>query len=320
MQASGSCNADAARDAPAQADGSCGTFSVHDVMVEPVNADDDPLGQSSVVTNNMKNAMMMNKVFKATKRPFKARYLQRSRGVRNWTPAPMRVMPHLLALVQCVSVLADVPLCKKSSLHVRAELRSKLAAALARGDRHKAFAKQCGFSGKPLANDPEAMMATYPNVKEIDYSAAPVQSGINGSLWKFWHARHCVRCTQARVHKDCYFKPMVHFLDSGFELPVKRGFDIYAARPSRVAYVDKWREEETRCKLAFKKWAEDSSGLMSPVVTSTPKVVFPLLPVVRAKDAWRHSRTGEEYKVRLCVDFKNGGLNDMLEDWPFRQN
>ena len=75
LQASGSCNADAARDAPAQADGSCGTFSVHDVMVEPVNADDDPLGQSSVVTNDMKNAMMMSKVFRATKSPVQSEVL-----------------------------------------------------------------------------------------------------------------------------------------------------------------------------------------------------------------------------------------------------
>ena len=56
---------------------------------------------------------------------------------------------------------------------------------------------------------------------------------------------------------------------------------------------------------------------MSPVMASTPKLVFPLLPVVRAKDTWRHRQTGEDYKVRLCVDFKNGGLNDMLDDWQF---
>ena len=53
---------------------------------------------------------------------------------------------------------------------------------------------------------------------------------------------------------------------------------------------------------------------MSVPVSTKPRLVFPLLPVVRAKDAWRYEQTGEVYKVRLCVDFKNGGLNDMLED------
>ena len=72
------------------------------------------------------------------------------------------------------------------------------------------------------------------------------------------------------------------------------------------------------CRIAFNKWEHDSSGLMSPVVSSAPRIVFPLLPVVRAKDAWRHSQLGEQYKVRLCVDFKNGGFNDLLADWPFR--
>ena len=159
------------------------------------------------------------------------------------------VMRHLLAFTQCVSVVADIPLCQKSSLHVRAELRSKLATALQQGEKERAFAKSCGFSGKPIANDPEAMMRAYPGIHDIDYSAKPVTSGLNVSLWKFWNARHCVRCTQTEVHKDCYFKPLLHFLNTGFEPPVRRGFDLFAAQPSRVAYVDKWREEEARLRV-----------------------------------------------------------------------
>ena len=45
---------------------------------------------------------------------------------------------------------------------------------------------------------------------------------------------------------------------------------------------------------------------------------FPVLPVVREKDRWSHRVYGTPYKVRLCMDFKNGGLNDMFADWPFR--
>ena len=298
-----------------QAGGSCGT-EVHDVIVESADVDHSLKGGWS--TGAYRNSHMVRRVKRARKRQFKAKQLQCSRGVFNWRSTSQEVMRHLLAFTQCVSVVADIPLCQKSSLHIRSELRSKLATALQQGDKERAFAKSCGFSGKPRANDPEAMMRAYPGIHDIDYSAKPVTSGLNVSLWKFWHARHCVRCTQTEVHKDCYFKPLLHFLNTGFEPPVRRGFDLYTAQPSRVAYVDKWREEEARCRTAFAKWEEDSSGLMSPAVASAPKLVFPLLPVVRAKDAWRHKRSGSDYKVRLCVDFKNGGLNDMLEDWPFR--
>ena len=314
---SGFRDAESARDALTQAGGSCGTNIVYDVKNEPVgvgNESREELPASAAVVNGT----MVKRVLKARRRKFAARRVQESRGVRAWRLASPQVVTQLLAFAQCVSVLADVNLQGRSSLHVRSELRSRLAAALLRGDKEKAFAKECGFSEKPLANDPDAMMRAYPALQQINYQASPVHSGINVSLWKFWHARHCKRCKQDKIHDDCYFKPLCHFLRTGFELPVRRGFDIYAARPTRIAYVDKWREEEARCKVAFKKWKDDSSGLMSPVMSSAPKLVFPLLPVVRAKDAWRHAQSGEQYKVRLCVDFKNGGLNDMLEDWPFR--
>ena len=298
-----------------QAGGSCDTHCVFDVKLVKSGLKER---EASGPGGKMRNSMMVRKVVRARRRQYKARHMRGCRGVYAWKTATPEVMRHLLALVQCVSVLADVPLCRRSSLHVRSELRSKLAAALASGEKEKAFAKQCGFSGKPRANDPRAMMQAFPNVQDIDYDRQPVESGINASLWRFWHARHCSRCTQEAVHDTCYFKPLWHFLNTGFELPVRRGFDIYSAQPTRVAYVDKWREEEARCKRAFKKWEDDSSGLMSPVVSSVPRLVFPLLPVVRSKDAWRHRQTGEDYKVRLCVDFKNGGFNDMLEEWPFR--
>ena len=293
-----------------QAGGSCG-MKVRYVKNNQVNVDNRKLSARG------RNGLMVRRVKRARRRQFEARKIEHSRGVRAWKQTSPQVMFYLLAFMQCVDVMADIPLCNKSSLHVRSELRSKLAAALAKGEKAKAFAKECGVSDKPQANDPEAMMNSYPDLDGIDYSAPEVESGINGSLWKFWHARHCTRCTQSQVHDKCYFKPLLHFLTTGFELPVQPGLDIYAARPSRVAYVDKWREEEARCRTAFKKW-EDDSTLMSPVVSSPPELVFPLLPVVRAKDAWRHKQTGADYKVRLCVDFKNGGLNDMLQDWPFR--
>ena len=57
---------------------------------------------------------------------------------------------------------------------------------------------------------------------------------------------------------------------------------------------------------------------MSEATDEQPATFFPLLPVTREKDRWRKDKYGTEYKVRLCLDLKQGGLNDGLEDWPFR--
>ena len=102
--------------------------------------------------------------------------------VRAWKKASPTVMRHLLAFVQCVNVMADIPLCEKLFLHVLSELRSKLAAALARGEKQKSFAKEFGFSEKPLTKYPEAMIHAYPDLEGIDYSASVVEPGINASL------------------------------------------------------------------------------------------------------------------------------------------
>ena len=57
---------------------------------------------------------------------------------------------------------------------------------------------------------------------------------------------------------------------------------------------------------------------MSAPTRERPASWAPLLPVVREKDRWRFRRDGTPYKVRLCLDLKNGGYNDMLLDWLFR--
>ena len=268
-RASGSRDADSANDAAAQAGGSCGTCKVCNVKNESVSAGK---GNLPAVTSMLVSGSMVEKVKRARKRGFGVHRIRESRGVRAWRSTSPKVITQLLAFTQCVSVFADVQLQRKSSLHMRSELRSRLARALARGCKEKAFAKSCGFSDKPLANDPEAMMRAYPGLHHIKYDVPPVQSGINVALWQLWHARHCAHCTPDKIHDNCYFKPLIHFLRAGFELPVRQGTDIFSARPSRVAYVDKWREEEARCRTAFKKWENDSSGLMSPSVAAIPKL------------------------------------------------
>ena len=83
-----------------------------------------------------------------------------------------------------MSVLADVPLAKRSSVQIRLELRARLAETLTKGEKERAFAKSCGFSGKQKANDPEAMMNAFPGLDKINWDAAPVSSSINADLWK----------------------------------------------------------------------------------------------------------------------------------------
>ena len=261
---------------------------------------------------------MVTRVRRAGRRSFSAKNLAASKGVYNWRRVSGAIIQAMLLLVQCTNVVAEVPLERKSSVQIRAELRSKLAASLAAGKMEVAFAKSCGITDVPRADDPETMLAAFPGKDKINWDAKPTKSGLNVSLWQFWHARHCNLCTHDQVHDKCYFKTLKHFLLTGFDPPESEGCSMTDACPTRVAYVDKWREEEQRCRDAFAKWEADASGLMSHVVSSTPHLVFPLLPVVRAKDAWRHSRTGVDYKVRLCFDFKNGGMNGMLDDWKFQ--
>ena len=125
----------------------------------------------------------------------------------------------MLLLVQCTNVVAEVPLERKSSVQIRAELRSKLAASLAAGKMEVAFAKSCGITDVPRADDPETMLAAFPGKDKINWDAKPTKSGLNVSLWQFWHARHCNLCTHDQVHDKCYFKTLKHFLLTGFDPP-----------------------------------------------------------------------------------------------------
>ena len=274
--------------------------------------------RESKQTIQVRNGMMVARVRKVGGRRFAGREMRKVKGVYNWRPVSSEIMQTLLLLVQCASVQADIPLMRKSSVHIRTDLRTRLAASLAAGEKERAFAKKCGFDDRPRADNAKDMMEAFPNKQDVDWEAPPARSSFNASLCKMWHARHCGICSVDQVHDDCYFKLLHHFLHTGFNPPVKTGLEPYCARPSRVAYVDKWREEEARCRDAFEKWAADASGLMSAPVSAQPQLCLPLLPVVRAKDKWRHTKTGADYKVRLCLDFKNGGLNDMFEDWRFR--
>ena len=203
-------------------------------------------------------------------------------------------------------------------MQVAKGLRKQLARALAAGSRGVAFAELYGVDDRPRADDLENMIRTFPGLDRVDWSAEPVESGLNVDLWQSWLAKHCGECGELEVNDRCYFKLVHHFLKSGFEPTVREGCDVKSAVPTCRAYVYQWKKEEDDSDRAFAKWVREAVDLMSPPTEVVPPTFYPLLPVVREKDRWIFENEGVRYKVRLCMDPKNGDLNDMFEDWPFQ--
>lgn len=263
---------------------------------------------------------MVSNYEQAQQREFTVRHmLKKNRYVYNIREAPEEVMKMLVRQSgKCSNLNASVELSRKSIPAIRRELRKRLANALAAGTKEKAFAKQCGGDNRPRADELERLVAAYPGV--VDWEAEPVQSGMNCDLWRAWHARHCEKCTATIVHRTCYFRLIDHFLRSGLQPPEDpaQASSLQSNNKRNRAYVNKWNKEKTRCRRAYDKWVQESEGLMSRQYDEEPEFYSPLLPVVRAKDKWRHARYGKEYKVRLCMDLKSSGYNDRLLDWPFR--
>ena len=196
---------------------------------------------------------MVSKWKRSPKRQFAVGRLKYSRGVYNWKRASPHVIACMLAMTQCVSVHADVPLVGKSTVSIKAELRKKLAQSLAAGGDAKAFEKPEGYSFAPRVDDLEALIHSFPAKDAIKWNASPVGSGINTSLWQAHHARHCAQCTSEMIDEKCYFKILHHWLRCGFEPPEKEGVDMTKARPGTRAYVQAWNEERARCETAFEK-------------------------------------------------------------------
>ena len=241
----------------------------------------------------------------------------RSRHVRGVTPAPA-VMRERLRVDSCCPVHANVPLVNKSSVSIRRELNKALSEALANGTVTQPFAKACGFDDKPRADDIEGMVKAFLEMTEVDWDAESVASGLNIPLWRFLHAMHCKKCTKYRVDDSCYFRLVFHFLRSGFEPSVMDGKSLQDAVCTVRAYVDLWRAEQRGCDAAFDKWMTKMGDLVSDPTAEVPDKFFPILPVVREKDRWRHLMHGLAYAIRLCMDFKSGKLNALLKEWGFK--
>ena len=277
--------------------------------------------QKEEMTGRCDGSARASTMFAATKAadraPVPLGRLLKARGVYNVRKAPAAILKSMQSQVFCRAESVSFSLNGKNSMQIRTELRKQLAQELAEGTHGLAFAAMHGVNDKPRADEIEKMIASFPGLDKVDWSAPPVPSGLDVGLWKAWHARHCDACTELEIDPECYFRLVHHFLRSGFEPTEKEDGDASTAIPSCRAYVDQWNKEEEGCKVAFDKWKTNASDLMSPMTDVRPPVFYPLLPVVREKDRWLFVNEQIMYKIRLCMDLKNGGLNDVYEDWLF---
>ena len=149
----------------------------------------------------------------------------------------------------CNNVNAVVSLLGRSTMRVKRELRAKLAASLASGARDRAFAKECAWTNAPRVDELEALMASFPNQKNVDWDAKPVKSGIRIGEWKRGHAAHCSLCSMQAVNSDCYFKLLLHFLECGFDPPVMSSNSnaVNGANVGRARRVTWINGEQKKC-------------------------------------------------------------------------
>ena len=261
---------------------------------------------------------MFHKTIKAKAAPVPLSQLLKPRWVYNVRKAPPAVLKSMMSQAYCRPDSVQFTLHGKNSMQLRTELKRQLARELAAGTHGLAFTDLPDVADKPRADDLEGMVAAFPGLDRVNWDAEPVQSELDAGLWHAWHARHCDKCSELKIDDECYFKLVHHFLRTGFEPTEREGCDTSTAKPSCRAYVDLWRKEEAGCEKALDKWETQADYLMSAPTDVRPPVFFPLLPVVREKDRWVFVNDDIMYKIRLCMDLKNGGLNDMYEDWLFR--
>ena len=261
---------------------------------------------------------MFQRTIEAPAAPVPLSSLLKAKGIYNVRKAPQAVLRSMMSEARCRADSVQFTLHGRNSMQLRTELRKQLAQELAEGTHGLAFADLPDVSDKPRADDLEGMIAAFPGLDRVDWDAEPVQSDLDTGLWRAWHARHCDKCSELKIDSDCYFRLVYHFLDTGFEPTEVEGADTSTATPPCRAYVNLWREEEAGCLKALDKWETQADYLMSPPTDVVPPLFFPLLPVVREKDRWLFVNDEVMYKVRLCMDLKSGGLNDMYEDWLFR--
>ena len=163
------------------------------------------------------------------------------------------------------------------------------------------------------------MMATYPGLYELNYDSPPncPFNELNPSLWLRLHSLHCTNsppCSIDEPADSCYFRPLHFMIKYGYHAPRTPGSHTTDIKPHNPAYVSLWNLHPHRCRIAFDKLR--TSTKLAPI--DKPEFVFPLLPVIKSKDLWRHEKLGTNLKVRLTSDISTAGGNEMFCDWKFK--
>ena len=240
--------------------------------------------------------------------------------VSNVRPVRSKVRAKMGTFVQCGQDEWTLDLRGTTAKQIQRRLREQLVEDLKQGSDEAAFVcSQLGIDLVPRADQLELMIAAMPGVAKLVLEGTTAKSGLDLAAWKELHATHCCKgCTKDKIDDECYFHIVFHFLRCGFDPKLKEGCSWDDFKKQFPAYVDMWRNDEERCRAAWKKWVGSTEGLLSEPVTTEPTFAVPVLPATRSKHKWRYIKYGIPYKVRLCLDLKASGVNWASEDWKFR--
>ena len=258
-----------------------------------------------------------------TKRPkstLKLRQILQHPQVSNVRPVKKEVKDKMDKFTQCGHDEWILDLQGTTAKQVQRRLREQLIQDLKEGSDEAAFVcSQLGIDTVPRADQLELMIAAMPGVAKLVFEGTEAKSGLSMEDWRELHASHCDKgCTKDKVHDECYFRVIHHFLQCGYDPELEEGRSWEEFKKHFPAYVDMWRGDEERCRAAWKKWVDNSAGLLDELTEEEPDFAVPLLPATRSKHKWRYLKYGIPYKVRLCLDFKAAQVNAATQDWKFR--
>ena len=240
--------------------------------------------------------------------------------VSNMKPVSRKVRKRMDGFKKCGQDTWRLDLRGTTAGQIQRQLRIQLVEDLKQGSDEAAFVcKQLGIDLVPRADQLELMIKAMPGVAKLEFKGVPAKSGLSIADWKELHATHCTKgCTKEEIKDECYFQVIHHFLLRGFDPELCKGCSWEDFKKKFPAYVDMWRGDEERCRIAWKKWSEGSEGLLSEPTLEEPEFAVPILPATRSKHRWRYLKYGVPYKVRLCLDLKAAKVNESTEDWKFR--
>ena len=248
------------------------------------------------------------------------RVLLRRKFVSHVRPASTAISNAMKQHLGCIPLKFTGKFTSASLSRLQRELRSSLARNLTQGTDRAAFAKACGVDARPRADDLELMWANFPYPEQIDWAAPDVRFNLNMATWRLYHSYHCTNgCTRFVVQPNCYFIYIEFFLRTGFE-PTDEPSAQQPTNSLYRTYVDLWRENQQSCEQAIAKWTSSDVSFISPVTSIAPESCCALLPVIKAKDLWRHkiADSTRPVKGRLCLDLKSSGDNTKIASWRFR--